>query len=640
MAQYTKYPTSGSTGTVTSVAATVPSFLSIAGSPITTSGTLAITYSGVALPILNGGTGQTTANAALNALLPSQTSNANNFLQTDGTNTSWVANAALTVGTFDSGTASSNGAHIDTGNLIMQSADATNPGLVNTTTQSFAGIKTFNTGTVSPSFSSSTANTASTGVFRLANNEAIRWRNAANSANLALAVNTSNQLQYAGTAIFSQIIDSGATASTVPYFDTNSQLTSSAVTPTELGYVSGVTSAIQTQLNAKGVGTVTSVAASVPSIFSISGSPITSSGTLAMTYSGTALPLLNGGTGQTTKAPAFDALSPMTTGGDLIYGGASGTGTRLANGSAGQVLQSNGTTLAPSWVAAGTGTVTSVGLSVPATSIFGTSGTPVTTSGTLGLTTTGTSGGIPYFSSTSALSSSAALTASAIVLGGGAGASPTAMASLGTTTTVLHGNAAGAPTFGSVALGTDVSGTLAAAQFPVLTGDITTSAGALATTAAATQANIVTLSKSTGVAVHGTNTNDSAAAGYVGEYVSAAASAVSFGTSTQYADACSISLTAGDWDISYVAEVSANGGTLTTTFLGVGTATGNNGAGVSAGDNGHSIALASAVTGQGGSMANYRVSITATTTYYLKSFATYTIATPKITARLSARRIR
>jgi hypothetical protein len=50
-------------GTVTSVAATVPSFLSIAGSPITTSGTLAISYSGTALPVANGGTGLTTLTA-------------------------------------------------------------------------------------------------------------------------------------------------------------------------------------------------------------------------------------------------------------------------------------------------------------------------------------------------------------------------------------------------------------------------------------------------------------------------------------------------------------------------------------------------------------------------------------------------
>ncbi len=57
--------------------------------------------------------------------------------------------------------------------------------------------------------------------------------------------------------------------------------------------------------------------------------------------------IANGGTGQTTKAAAFNALSPMTTAGDIIYGGTSGTGTRLGIGTNGQVL-----TLAsglPSW---------------------------------------------------------------------------------------------------------------------------------------------------------------------------------------------------------------------------------------------------------------------------------------------------
>ena len=52
-----------SSGTVTSVAATVPAFLSISGSPITTSGTLAITLSGTALPVANGGTGLTSLTA-------------------------------------------------------------------------------------------------------------------------------------------------------------------------------------------------------------------------------------------------------------------------------------------------------------------------------------------------------------------------------------------------------------------------------------------------------------------------------------------------------------------------------------------------------------------------------------------------
>lgn len=49
------------TGTVTSVAATVPAFLSVTGSPITTTGTLAIAFSGTAIPVANGGTNATTA---------------------------------------------------------------------------------------------------------------------------------------------------------------------------------------------------------------------------------------------------------------------------------------------------------------------------------------------------------------------------------------------------------------------------------------------------------------------------------------------------------------------------------------------------------------------------------------------------
>jgi len=52
------------TGTVTSVAATVPAFLSVTGSPITTAGTLALAYSGTALPVANGGTNAITASIA------------------------------------------------------------------------------------------------------------------------------------------------------------------------------------------------------------------------------------------------------------------------------------------------------------------------------------------------------------------------------------------------------------------------------------------------------------------------------------------------------------------------------------------------------------------------------------------------
>jgi hypothetical protein len=49
------------------------------------------------LPIANGGTGQSTANAALNALLPTQTSNSGKVLTSDGANTSWATAPGVAV---------------------------------------------------------------------------------------------------------------------------------------------------------------------------------------------------------------------------------------------------------------------------------------------------------------------------------------------------------------------------------------------------------------------------------------------------------------------------------------------------------------------------------------------------------------
>jgi hypothetical protein len=49
------------------------------------------------IDIADGGTGQTTANAAFNALVPSQTGNAGKYLTTNGTDTSWATNPLGTV---------------------------------------------------------------------------------------------------------------------------------------------------------------------------------------------------------------------------------------------------------------------------------------------------------------------------------------------------------------------------------------------------------------------------------------------------------------------------------------------------------------------------------------------------------------
>jgi hypothetical protein len=57
----------------------------------TVSGSISATSITGVVAIANGGTGQTTANAAFNALAPSQTSNSGKYLTTNGTNTSWLS---------------------------------------------------------------------------------------------------------------------------------------------------------------------------------------------------------------------------------------------------------------------------------------------------------------------------------------------------------------------------------------------------------------------------------------------------------------------------------------------------------------------------------------------------------------------
>lgn len=89
----------------------------------------------------------------------------------------------------------------------------------------------------------------------------------------------------------------------------------------------------------------------------------------------------------------------------------------------------------------------------------------------------GTSGGIPYFNSGSTLASSGVLGLNQIVFGGGAAGAPATGLGLGTTATVLHGNAAGLPAWGAVSLASDVSNILPTANGGTGVNNTTNNAG-------------------------------------------------------------------------------------------------------------------------------------------------------------------
>ena len=150
------------------------------------------------------------------------------------------------------------------------------------------------------------------------------------------------------------------------------------------------------------------------------------------------------------------------------------------------------------------------------------------------------------------------------------------------------------------------------------------------------------LTRAAGISINGTNTNDSAAATYVGEYVESeilVGSAVSLTTNTQ-TNVTSISLTAGDWDVWGNSVFTGAGGTVVTAAIaGINTVSATLPTAPAKGAYGFWIGN---VTGSapGVVAGQRRISVSGTTTVYLVVYCTFTTSTMSAYGCLAARRVR
>lgn len=168
-------------------------------------------------------------------------------------------------------------------------------------------------GLVSQYFKTATTIPATAGVLRLSKTDSLDWRNNANSANLALAINGSDQLTFAGT-------------------------------PITVGGVTSITGTTNQVIASASTGAVT---LSTPQSIAPASSPTFAGLTLSAP-----LTVPNGGTGDSS----FTAYS-------VLCGGTSSVNplqSVASVGLSGQFLQSQGPGMLPTWAnAAGTGTVNS-----------------------------------------------------------------------------------------------------------------------------------------------------------------------------------------------------------------------------------------------------------------------------------------
>ena len=355
------------------------------------------------LAIANGGTGATSATTAFNALAPAQTSNSGKYLTTDGTNTSWGTVASTLPTTVN--TSANYNIVMATGSnaaLVTGTGNGGNVATLNPYTgkMSVSGLTALGYGITSPIYASTPQ--------VLTDASTISW-DPINGLNASVTLNGNRTLSFTSTptagaygtlvvtqgtgnntltlptivGVTNKVLGSTSTSTIALsssvgakdiinfYFEGSNiywnvgQGYGNAASFTATNIAGGASGSIPyqtgsgaTSLLAKGTdGQILTLASGLPIWTAAPVSGVTSaSSPLSISSNALSLgtvPVANGGTGATSANAGFNALSPMTTAGDIIYGGTSGAGTRLAKGTDGQVLQlANGL---PTWANSSTG---------------------------------------------------------------------------------------------------------------------------------------------------------------------------------------------------------------------------------------------------------------------------------------------
>jgi hypothetical protein len=200
------------------------------------------------LAIANGGTGQVTANAAFNALAPSQASASGKYLKSNGTDTAWDQidistgdiTGTLPVANGGTGVTTSTGSG---NNVLSTSPSITSASLTTPSNATYGSIKAlFETATVTGSAPSSTTNFDVT-------TQAVQYYTSNASTNFTLNIRgdgstTLNSILSTGQSVtLALLVTNGGTA----YYPTAFQIDGNSVTPkwqTGIAPTSGNTSSI------------------------------------------------------------------------------------------------------------------------------------------------------------------------------------------------------------------------------------------------------------------------------------------------------------------------------------------------------------------------------------------------------------